>query len=861
MQPKAAASIFIACFVCGLAWAAGGVHAWVVGLALGLVVAASVLLGTYNIRFARDACFLKGSSYGSMHLGYGLLAVWLCAGMQLWTWPWSLLERVANNTAWLWRSADLALSAAPLSADPGLTFVVWSKVSVLVSIWLLSLFAGKRLRFEVCAALCMVAFSILVLGLLQEHLLGWRLPYGFVGIERDVGFRGTFAHPNQMASFFGLAGFAALSQWLAPSKVPEYLRRIDGSRPWLQVKSFWVLGAAIGLGGVVLCEARGALVLTAAMAVGILAMRAARFFGANIRYDLLAVAASCVGLGLVCWAIDGGFPAEIWPSKVWIWRQALDAMAYCGSLGCGLGAQSAMASQVFVQDWAQPFLISHMESQVLQLGVDLGPWLAMCVLGGGAFVCLGLGRRAGLSPFLPLIFVGVYGCIEMAWSPLAIGSACVALFVGIESEWVPVTKASLGETRHIWRRCGAIGWLCPTLTLMALCVGLYVFEDVGLHGLQWQRGRSQVIARIQARCKRDPLGCTGKIFAKESRSWRLLHPGDPVLYRAWSAQAMRLDGAYEALELAQKGLARRPHDAGLLWQAGEALMRLGQKSLAMTQWRAALALPYAHHHAWLERMATDKDLKSLDFLELGKRSQQASDTVQHFLTQKKSWEALCRLWEDRAQRRWLSPRQRGGILAACHREKNHRVASDLAKEILAQDWMPRDFKSSPKTASMFWSRHMGDETYLNEDKIWQHKSQVRAASYLLVGDRDLLPHAKASDAGKDVDIWFGQLADDVREDPDVIWAYARRLLADKRWAKWMDVLLLAQDTEAEKRMAWGGQALCVHRRWLDVLHFASKSFYRHGRSSVKKSCIVQALEGTDQDLKLAHTLWGRQPED
>ncbi|HEX2573359.1 MAG TPA: O-antigen ligase family protein [Polyangia bacterium] len=441
--------------------AIGGVLPWMQvalsALCLGLLVATALRHGegTRGLRL--------GPLSGALLLGAGITAV------QLVPLPRALVSLVSPGTV---EAREDALGAAPgwlpLTLDVPATALELVKALAVAGLFVsVAALAHRQRRARVVlGALAVVGAAIAIAGGLQRAL-GAESILGVYRPDWSKTFVGTFVNPNHAAELFGLSLCLGIG-----------LGAEGGA--W---RTLGVLTSIASIGGLVLCNSRGGLVVFGLLGAVLLALILARHMGrggAALLAALVLGAAGALAL-LANEEVSRRFAQlrgeYLWTNeKVHAWRDALPMVRDFFWTGVGRGAFMAPFQRYrTVEDGAS---VTHPENVLLQLGSEWGVPLTLAVLGLGAAALWRLRHR--LKELGPAEWGAGCGAIGV------VGQNLVDFgleFPGIALPWAAVAGVVVGRACakgglaqggfRRWRMRPGILWALAGVWVGALGLGLW----------------------------------------------------------------------------------------------------------------------------------------------------------------------------------------------------------------------------------------------------------------------------------------------------------------------------------------------------------------------------------------------------
>lgn len=546
-------------------------------LCLGLLVATALRHGreaTQGLRLAPLA--------GALLLGAVITAV------QLVPLPRALVSLVSPGTV---EARDDALGEAaawlPLTLDAPATALELVKALAVAGLFVsvAALAHRQRRARALLGVLAVVGAVIAVVGGLQRAL-GAESILGVYRPDWSQTFVGTFVNPNHAAELFGLSLCLGLGL------------SAEGG-PW---RTLGGLTAIAAIGGLVLCNSRGGLVVFGLVGAVLFALILARHMGRGGAALLAALTLGAAGaLALLANEDVSRRFAQLrgeylWTNqKVHAWRDALPLVRDFFWTGVGRGAFMAPFQRYrTVEDGAS---VTHPENLLLQLGTEWGVPLTLAVLGVGAAALWRLRHR------LPEL------------GPAEWGAGCGALgvvgqnvvdfgleFPGISLPWAAAVGVVVG------RACakGGLGrWrLRPGLMLAlvggwvgALGLGVWAvprtLHDDDRHLLELLQAKvapAEIDRAAQAAIARHPCDYRLELLAAFG------HARAEVGANAQAEQV-------EVMRHLNRVLRLRPNDVEAHRLAGWTLGRMGRRRQAALEYRTAFQQGLLLSPAYLDEIA------------------------------------------------------------------------------------------------------------------------------------------------------------------------------------------------------------------------------------------------------------------
>lgn len=409
----------------------GGVLPWMqVGLSalcLGLLVATGLRHGretTHGLRL--------GPLSGVLLLGAAITA------LQLMPLPRALVSLVSPGTV---EARDDALGAPPawlpLTLDVPATALELVKALAVAGLFVaVAALAHRQRRARVLLGTLAVVGALIAVAGGLERALGAESILGVYRPEWSKTFVGTFVNPNHAAEMFGLS----LCLGIGLAAEGGLWRTLGG------------LTALAAIGGLMLCNSRGGLVVFGLVGAVLLALILARHVGRGGAVLLAALALGAAGaLALLANEDVSRRFAQLrgeylWTNqKVHAWRDALPLVRDFFWTGVGRGAFMAPFQRYrTVEDGAS---VTHPENLLLQLGSEWGVPLTLAVLGLGATALWRLRHRLReLGPAEWGAGCGALGVVGQNLVDFGLE------FPGIALPWAAVAGVVVG------RACAKGGW-------------------------------------------------------------------------------------------------------------------------------------------------------------------------------------------------------------------------------------------------------------------------------------------------------------------------------------------------------------------------------------------------------------------
>lgn len=542
----------------------GGAPSWTSWLLLG---SASVALLTWTI----------GASSQRRRAGWHPLMTLLCglgvvAALSLIPLPAMVLGLLSPANAELrdFALVPLGLEAArPLTMDSPSTWRALARLFSLSATAFVSLQLGRRAgsRRRLLSVIAITGGLTVVVGF--GHLLaGAETLFGTWRYFANVPLVSFFGNQNHLAAYLGFSGTVALGLALET-------RSREQAIAWAAI--------ALGCGvGVFLSLSRGGIatfVVTWALVGG---LHLARKQG-GVRAALPWLVIGATGIFAIALASDQlldrlatlSTVQQLHNSKLDLWPMFWDgAMGYSRG-GMGLGSFELAFSRF--QTEQLDFTFTHPENLVLQWVSELGVSLSVLLLGASVFVGWRMSQQARGAILESTVLIGVLGvglhdlfdfALELNGLPV---SVVVALGVCAAREQEGADESS----RRVHVRRSSLG-LCVVLVaagVFALTRGLPPHADA----------EQRVLAQVEAQRPASEV----RVAAVQAID---RHPADWVLYSAVAHELSRQGAPRESLAWTNRVLFLRPRDTRAHVAAGRALLRLGQPTQALLEFKTAWLL-------------------------------------------------------------------------------------------------------------------------------------------------------------------------------------------------------------------------------------------------------------------------------
>ncbi|MDX2015471.1 MAG: O-antigen ligase family protein, partial [Myxococcaceae bacterium] len=259
-------------------------------------------------------------------------------------------------------------------------------------------------------------------------------------------------------------------------------------------------------------------------------------------------------------------------TKIELWPMLWDGALAFWRTGMGLGAFELGFTRF--QTTQLDVTFTHPENLVLQWLAELGGPLALVLFAGSAVVAVQLVRQARgrvLEPVLLLAVLGV-GFHDVFDFALELNALPVAVVV------VLGLVASTGDAEGLPKRSVHRGWLVAGSTVVLLgLVGLV--KALPTHA----DAEAKVVQLVQS-------GAPSSDVRQAALTAIDRHPSDWVLYSAVANQLSVEGAARESLAWVNRLLFLRPDDPRAHVAAGRALLRLGQLTQALLEFKVAWRL-------------------------------------------------------------------------------------------------------------------------------------------------------------------------------------------------------------------------------------------------------------------------------
>jgi tetratricopeptide (TPR) repeat protein len=261
-------------------------------------------------------------------------------------------------------------------------------------------------------------------------------------------------------------------------------------------------------------------------------------------------------------------------SKIELWPMLTDGALSFWRAGMGLGAFELGFSRF--QTTQLDVTFTHPENLILQWLAELGLPLAIGFGAASLLVAVQLVRQAKGRVLEPVLLLAVLGALlhDVFDFALELNALPVAVVVVLGS----CASAGLGESSAQPKRFVHRGWLVAGLGLVALGAGALV-KGLPTHAVAEQRVLALVNERTpSAEVKKQALAAIDR------------HPADWVLYSAVAHQLSVEGAARESLAWVNRVLFLRPQDPLAHVAAGRALLRLGQPTQTLLEFKVAWRL-------------------------------------------------------------------------------------------------------------------------------------------------------------------------------------------------------------------------------------------------------------------------------
>ncbi|MCU0695125.1 MAG: O-antigen ligase family protein [Myxococcaceae bacterium] len=539
----------------------GGSPPWTLVL---LWVLSSVALVTWLIGAWRHR--RRAGVHLSLALPVGLVVMAVLSLVPL---PAGLLALVSPVNAELrdFALVPLGLDAArPLTMDAPST---WRALARLLSLGALGFVAlqlgrlqGARLRLLLTVAItgafvAVVGFGHLIAG--ADALFGMLRYYG------NVPFVSFFGNVNHLAGFLAFCGTVALGLALdtrnKEAAVGLYaLALLCGTGVFLSfsrggIATFVVTWALVG--ALQLARRQG----------GVRAALPWLVIGGTVLFALSLASEQILDRLATVSSVD-----KLAKTKIELWPMLWDGALAFWRGGMGLGAFELGFTRF--QTTQLDVTFTHPENLVLQWLAELGVPLTLVLFGASAVVAVQLVHQARGRVLEPVLLLGVLGvgfhdvfdfALELNALPVA-----VVVVLGL--------VASTGDAEGLPKRSVHRGWLVAgsavvLLALVGLVKGLPTHADA----------EAKVVQLVKA-------GAPSAEVRQAALTAIDRHPSDWVLYSAVANQLSVEGAARESLAWVNRLLFLRPDDPRAHVAAGRALLRLGQPTQALLEFKVAWRL-------------------------------------------------------------------------------------------------------------------------------------------------------------------------------------------------------------------------------------------------------------------------------